>query len=54
LADTTQGQESVYERPTIVDYGSLRELTAAQVTGAHTDANFPSGTPQDQLTFSTT
>ena len=43
----------VYEPPTVVDYGTLRELTAGQKTGANLDANFPVGTPHDKLTFST-
>ena len=50
----TQERQPVYEKPTIVDYGSLQELTAAQTSGAHLDATFPNGTPNDQLTFSTT
>jgi hypothetical protein len=42
-----------YERPTVVDYGTLRELTAGHKTGANLDASFPVGTPNDKLTFST-
>jgi hypothetical protein len=41
-----------YEKPTVVDYGELTQLTAAQSTGAHTDATFPTNTPFTQLTFS--
>jgi hypothetical protein len=41
-----------YEEPKIVDYGSLKDLTAALAGGAFTDANFPSHTPTSQLTFS--
>lgn len=41
-----------YEKPMVVDYGELAELTAAQSTGAHTDATFPTNTPFNQLTFS--
>jgi hypothetical protein len=50
----TQGWQPAYEKPTIADYGSLRELTAAQTTGGHLDATFPSGTDNSLLTFSTT
>ncbi len=32
-----------YEKPQVVDYGELRELTATQATGTHTDV--PKGTP---------
>jgi hypothetical protein len=41
-----------YEKPTVVDYGEISELTAALATGAHTDATFPTNTPFTQLTFS--
>ncbi len=32
-----------YEKPQVTDYGDLRELTATQSTGTHTDV--PKGTP---------
>ena len=41
-----------YERPEVVDYGDLLDLTAAASTGGHTDAAFPTNTPFTQLTFS--
>lgn len=41
-----------YEKPTIVDYGNITELTAAQATGHQTDASFPAHTPVSHLTFS--
>lgn len=41
-----------YEEPQVVDYGDLRELTAASSTGSATDATFPTHTPFAQLTFS--
>jgi hypothetical protein len=41
-----------YEHPEIVDYGDLRELTAAAGTGAALDAAFPAKTPFKSLTFS--
>lgn len=42
-----------YEAPTVVDYGSLRELTAGQSQGTNLDASFPINTPFKDLTFST-
>jgi hypothetical protein len=41
-----------YEAPAIEDYGTLEELTAGQMTGNFTDANFPVHTPKEDLTFS--
>jgi hypothetical protein len=41
-----------YEAPQVKDYGTLVELTAAQQTGNFTDADFPAGTPKEDLTFS--
>jgi hypothetical protein len=41
-----------YEAPQVKDYGTLVELTAAQHDGNFTDADFPSGTPRGDLTFS--
>lgn len=41
-----------YEKPMVVDYGDLIELTAGQSTGASTDATFSAGTPFSHLTFS--
>lgn len=41
-----------YEKPTVVEYGDLRELTAALADGNFTDADFPQNTPKDELTFS--
>jgi hypothetical protein len=34
-----------YEKPKIVDYGDVEELTANATTGSKMDATFPSGTP---------
>jgi hypothetical protein len=50
----TEGAVPAYETPKVVDYGSLRELTAGQATGAHLDATFATGTDSSLLTFSTT
>ncbi len=41
-----------YETPSIADYGDLVELTAGQADGDFLDADFPSGTPRGDLTFS--
>jgi hypothetical protein len=41
-----------YETPTVVDYGTLVEMTAAQAHGNFTDRAFPEHTPQSDLTFS--
>jgi hypothetical protein len=42
-----------YENPSIADYGDLVELTAAASPDADfLDADFPAGTPRDDLTFS--
>jgi hypothetical protein len=41
-----------YEKPEIVDYGDLKDLTASARTGGHLDADFSRGTPTSQLTFS--
>ena len=41
-----------YIAPRVVDYGDLVELTAASQTGNQLDANFPTGTPRGDLTFS--
>ena len=44
--------EETYTAPRVVDYGDLVELTAQQQTGNNLDANFPTGTPRGELTFS--
>jgi hypothetical protein len=41
-----------YEAPTVVDYGTLTELTAGQADGDFTDRAFPVNTPKRDLTFS--
>lgn len=45
-------RESDYERPRIVDYGDLVELTAAGSDGECLDVDFPAGTKKSSLTFS--
>lgn len=45
---------TTYEKPCVVDYGDLVELTAGQATGFYTDADFPQGTFYGDLTFSNT
>lgn len=41
-----------YGKPTVSDYGDMQDLTASQVEGSVTDADFPAGTPEGDLTFS--
>jgi hypothetical protein len=41
-----------YEKPTVVDYGELTELTAAAGSMQHLDHSFPTNTPFTELTFS--
>lgn len=41
-----------YEAPKLQDHGTLEALTQGGSTGNIIDADFPRGTPQDQLTFS--
>lgn len=42
-----------YDAPVVTDYGTLHDLTAGAATGACLDADFPAGTPFDELTFTT-
>ena len=51
---THEKPESVvkeYEKPKVIDYGDLVELTAGSRTGDFLDANFPINTPKRNLTF---
>ena len=41
-----------YQKPKVVDYGKLTDVTAQQTDGNFLDRDFPAGTPKDQLTFS--
>ena len=41
-----------YETPTVVDYGTLVQMTAGQSDGDYTDRDFPVNTPKRDLTFS--
>src|SRR3954468_21031263 len=43
---------SVYEIPTVTDYGNLTEITAGMSDGNFTDRSFPVNTPKRDLTFS--
>jgi hypothetical protein len=47
---TTSG--SGYEKPKVVDYGTLAQLTAGTKNGNFLDATFPVHTPKNKLTFS--
>lgn len=48
-----EAPETGYEKPRIVDYGDLVELTAASGIGDYLDADFPAGTKWGDVTFST-
>ncbi len=50
--DQKQTGAMEYEKPTVVDYGELTELTAAAGTMNHLDHAFPTNTPFSSLTFS--
>jgi hypothetical protein len=41
-----------YQMPEVVDYGDLKDVTAALADGERLDRAFPAGTPKDDLTFS--
>ena len=41
-----------YEKPEVVDYGTLAALTAGAAAGSRLDAGFPAGTLFGELTFS--
>jgi hypothetical protein len=41
-----------YEKPTVVDYGELAELTAGSASGRKLDHYAATSTPFTQLTFS--
>jgi hypothetical protein len=43
---------TTYETPKVVDLGDLVQVTAGQLTGDFTDADFPAHTPKNDLTFS--
>jgi hypothetical protein len=43
---------TAYEKPHVVDYGDLVELTAGTSSGNYLDADFQVGTPRGSLTFS--
>jgi hypothetical protein len=51
-SETVRLETVEYEKPKVVDYGDLVELTAGQSTGTALDASFPAGTPFADLTFS--
>ena len=41
-----------YQKPVVIDYGTLEQLTAGGQNGSATDKDFPAHTPRSQLTFS--
>lgn len=42
----------MYEAPSIIELGTVADVTMGGVDGNLTDATFPSETPRDELTFS--
>lgn len=42
-----------YVAPKIEDHGDLAELTAGKTHGGFTDAEFPAGTPFNEITLTT-
>jgi hypothetical protein len=47
-----QPDATVYEPPTVTDYGRLTDITAGGADGNFTDRAFPVNTPKRDLTFS--
>jgi hypothetical protein len=45
-------EEAMYEAPSITELGTVADITNASTSGPATDALFPIGTPQGDLTFS--
>jgi hypothetical protein len=41
-----------YREPKVVDYGDLKDVTAASSSGTHLDKDFSAGTLIGDLTFS--
>lgn len=50
--EQNQTEPIEYEKPAIVDYGELTELTAATGAMKRLDHGFPTSTPFSSLTFS--
>jgi hypothetical protein len=50
--DEKKPEVTEYEKPEIVDYGDLVQLTAGGQSGSYLDATFQQGTPRGKLTFS--
>lgn len=50
--DRQESRVIEYEKPMIVDYGDLTELTGGDLVGTSLDQAFPAGTPFDDLRFS--
>lgn len=44
--------KTIYETPSVADLGTFETITQGQSTGSTLDADFPIGTPFDQLEFS--
>lgn len=41
-----------YETPDLITHGTFESLTQGGFVGGHTDADFPTNTPKDDLRFS--
>jgi hypothetical protein len=52
LTDAAVGKTAPYDPPSVVEYGSLEEVTAGSAEGLCLDQTFPTGTHRDDLTFS--
>lgn len=44
--------KSAYSKPELVEVGSFEDVTLGGSSGSNLDADFPSGTPFSDLTFS--
>jgi hypothetical protein len=44
--------QTIYEAPTVVDYGDLTALTAGSRDGEWLDSDYPAGTQKSALGFS--
>lgn len=47
-----EATKASYEKPVLVVYGTLEDITQGTSGGETLDADFPAGTPRGDLTFS--
>jgi hypothetical protein len=52
MVETSKTKKAVYTRPRLVEHGTVEQLTRGFATGNYIDADFPAGTPVNQVTFS--